>query len=218
MTMPAEPNKVGRRGFIVGLVAFLAAGAGYLRWGNAAQESEPLPEGSQRASDPARSHAASHAKEDTRTHEAFFAPADHPTLFALADVIVPRDGAFPAASEIDLLPRLEAWIQSDSARRFIYSAFWPELVRASQSPRREEEGHRGNAGEAKLLAQDPLEAACESWYAEYRSRGSRASSAAQIFEQLRRDVLRVYYSTDVGHSVLGYTGPAMRRHSPIGPA
>jgi hypothetical protein len=204
MTETEQRSGIGRRGFLVGLSALIATGASYLRWGSSTDRGESRETlNSTRAP---RNTPTSGRDERTGDSESagFFAEADHIALFALADVIVPRDGEAPAASEIGLLPLLEEWIRSDSARRFTYSALWPELARAVHPP----EAH------STPLSLEQLEERCGVWHADYRARGARASSAAQIFEQLRRDVLRVYYSTEAGHNVLGYSGPAMRMGSP----
>ena len=48
--------------------------------------------------------------------EPLFPPEDWPLLLAVADVIVPREGDLPAASEIDLLPKLESWARGSASR------------------------------------------------------------------------------------------------------
>lgn len=206
MIRTEEKSRIGRRGFLVGLSALIAAGASYVRWGSStgSEESRETRNSTHGASHTTASGDGERPGANESTQDVFFAEADQMALFALADVIVPRDGEAPAASEIGLLPLLEDWIRSDSARRFAYTALWPELARAVHPPE----------APSTPLSLAELEGRCAAWHADYRARGARASSAAQIFEQLRRDVLRVYYSTEAGHSVLGYSGPAMRMGSP----
>lgn len=121
--------------------------------------------------------------------------ADLPLLLALADAVVPRDGDQPAASGIDLLPRLERWVQASPGRMRLYAFGWPLLAAELR--------RRFGAG---TPAPDALEPVLETWYREYRD-GS-AGEAARFFEQLRRDVLRAYWSSPTGWAAVGYTGPA----------
>ncbi len=121
--------------------------------------------------------------------------ADLPLLLALADAVVPREGSHPAASEIDLLPRLERWITASRGRMRLYLAGWPPLAA---------ELRRRFASEAP--APEALEPLLESWYREFRD--GTADAAGHFFEQVRRDVLRAYWSSPSGWSAVGYTGPA----------
>ncbi|MFK7898231.1 MAG: hypothetical protein AB8G23_20530 [Myxococcota bacterium] len=205
MTDSPQSGGVGRRGFLFGIFGFFALIAGGIRFSRFGQPGENQGEG-----------PTDLPKPENPPEPGFFALEDRSALFALADIIVPRDGAVPAASEVDLLPSLEAWITSDASRQLTYAAFWPELARATR------ENATPDTSAAARTADDlrplpELEAACATWYAEYRAQGDRASSAAKLFEQLRRDVIRTYYSTAAGHAVLGYDGPAMRMNMSSGP-
>ncbi|MCP5110101.1 MAG: gluconate 2-dehydrogenase subunit 3 family protein, partial [bacterium] len=54
------------------------------------------------------------------------------TLLVIADVIVPRYGDSPAASEIGLIPKLEKLIRDSPARAAVYRQGWRELAEAIQ--------------------------------------------------------------------------------------
>lgn len=125
-----------------------------------------------------------------------FAARDHALLLALADVIVPRSGDSPGAGEIDIVPRLEEWIRGSEQRAQTYARGWPALVRAVRArvPHRD-----GRLEEAKL------EELCADLYRGYRQ--ERRSVEAVTFEQLRRDVLRLYYASPAGWAWVGYLGP-----------
>jgi hypothetical protein len=122
---------------------------------------------------------------------------DEPLLLRIADVIVPADGDSPPASGIDLLPRLERWIGSSSGRRAIYERGWPAL-----------------ALRVRELGPEPgaaaLAALCGELHGSFRA--GAGDAAAGFFEQLRRDVLRVYWASPAGWAAVGYTGPAHRAH------
>jgi hypothetical protein len=112
-------------------------------------------------------------------------------------VVVPPDGDSPPASGIDLLPRLERWVGSSSGRRALYEKGWPAL-----------------ASRVRALGPEPDAAALEALCAELHRafREGRSDGAASFFEQLRRDVLRVYWSSPAGWAAVGYTGPAHEAH------
>jgi hypothetical protein len=123
---------------------------------------------------------------------------DQELLLRVADVIVPGDGDSPSARGIDLLPRLERWVASAPGRRDLYTSVWPQFagrVRALVGP--------------EPAAAD-LERLCWSWFRAYRD-GS-ADEVGRFFEQLRRDVLRVYWASPTGWAAVGYGGPA---HGPV---
>ena len=110
-----------------------------------------------------------------------------------ADVLVPRHGVHPAASEIDFLPRLDRWVASSPLRARSYREWWPAF----------ETEVRARSGE---VLPDPkeLQMLFGRWHEAYRK--DRPSDAARFFEQLRRDVLRIYYSSPQGWASLGYAG------------
>jgi hypothetical protein len=120
-------------------------------------------------------------------------------LLVAADVLVPRQGVHPAASEIDFLPRLDRWIASSARRARTYRETWPAF----------ESEVRAHSGEA-LPDPKELQVLFGRWYEAYRQK--RPSDAARCFEQLRRDVLRIYYSSPQGGASLGYVGRVVRAH------
>jgi hypothetical protein len=168
---------VRRRDFLLGGAGLAAAAAGLWLWRRGGERSTPAP------------------ATEARILGGVMPAAELPLLLALADAVVPRDGSQPAASEIDLLPRLERWITASPGRMRLYVAGWPPL--ASELRRR-----------FGRQATDPqaLEPLLESWYREFRD--GTTGAAAHFFEQVRRDVLRAYWSSPAGWSAVGYTGPA----------
>jgi hypothetical protein len=120
---------------------------------------------------------------------------------AVADAIVPRDEEWPAASEGDFLPGLELFVASSAHRRRNHEKYWPlfeaeirrtvPIVDGRPDPKR-------------------LRERLEYLHVQYRS-GHRSAVAA-FFEQLRRDVLRIYYSSPEGWARVGYAGPVQRAH------
>jgi hypothetical protein len=124
-----------------------------------------------------------------------------PLLLAAAEVLVPRHGGHPAASEIDLLPRLDRWVASSPSRARFYRRRWPAFEEEVRMRLRYEQGRP-----------DPrkLRALFQQWYREYRR--ERPGEAARFFEQLRRDVLRAYYSSPAGWASVAYAGPVTRPH------
>jgi hypothetical protein len=118
-------------------------------------------------------------------------------LLAAADVLVPRHGVHPAASEIDFLPRLDRWVASSPQRARSYREMWPAFEREV----------RARSG-AALPDPKELQVLFGRWHEAYRK--DRPSDAARFFEQLRRDVLRVYYSSPQGWASLGYAGRVVR--------
>jgi hypothetical protein len=133
--------------------------------------------------------------------EPLFPPEDWPLLLAVADAIVPREGDLPAASEIDLLPKLESWARSDASRLRIYKKGWPRFRKLLE-----------RAGEAS--ASGPSINTLSQLHTRYRLE-DRPPQGAAFFEQLRRDVLRIYYASPAGWASVSYTGPVHRPH-PIG--
>ena len=187
-TRPNGAGRVGRvkrRRFLVA-VAALVAGAG-LAWLFGGRRSK-------RASEPALA-----------APDSLFPPATRPVLFAFADAIVPRHGGHPAASEVDLVPHLERWARADARRRRFYQREWERF--AVEIRRRV--AFVGGRPEPEALV-----ALLEHWYAAYRTE-ERPDTHARFFEQLRRDVLRVYYASPAGWASVGYAGPVHRTH-PMG--
>lgn len=134
-----------------------------------------------------------------------FPAARQPLLLALADVIVPRAGDSPAASEIDLVPRLERWVERSPNVARIYAVAWKDMDAAVRAQVRFEAGRP-----------DPqaLHALCERWFREYTD-APRPSRAALVFEQLRWDVLTVYYASPAGRTFVGDPGRAPAPFSPV---
>ena len=134
-------------------------------------------------------------------------PASRVLFLAVADAIVPRHGGQPAASEIPFAPLFEDWVRAASDRETVYARYWGRFeqdIRARLAPA----GDRPDPG--------PLTELLQEWYRAYRDE-ARPSVAAQFFEILRRDVLRVYWASPAGWSAVGYPGPA-RRSRPTGSA
>jgi hypothetical protein len=127
-----------------------------------------------------------------------FSPEDRDLLLTIADIIVPRDGDLPAASEIDILPKLERWARSSESRLTIYETGWPRL-RALL----EKKGEIGGAG--------PSDRTLRRLHLQYRFK-RRPRGESVFFEQLRRDVLRLYYASPEGWKAVSYTGPVHRRN------
>ena len=151
-----------------------------------------------------RKSVETHVPLDPPEAEPVFPAADRALLIALIDQIVPRDGDAPAASEIGLLPRLEDWARQRESRLAIYRKGWPRL-RAYLEKERSEGGEIDFEGRS-----------LHDLYMRYR-RSRRSGPAAHCFEQFRRDVLRLYYSSPEGWASVAYTGPVRRSH-PDGPA
>lgn len=180
------PSGLRRRGFLAGALA-LAAGCadGSLRWWRGAPAAPGAP-----------------AAAPVVTGWTPVPAPQLPVFWAVADVIVPRWQGHPAASEIDLLPRLEklarmfpepaayryqTWLQFEAVlrRRVDFSAGLPD------------------PGQLHELF--------ESLYTEWR-RADRPSAESHYFEKLRMDVLRAYYSSPAGWKAVGYAGPVRRSH------
>jgi len=131
-----------------------------------------------------------------------FPPETLATLLVIADVIVPRSGSSPAASEIDLVPRLERLILRSPSAAKSYRKSWPILAQNIQEKVPVVEGQLDPAELARLL---------EVYHGRFR-RTRRGGKLGNAFEQLRRDVLRVYYASPAGQAFAGYPGP---HHGPL---
>ena len=185
---PTGRARIGRRALLIG-AAFTLGGIAKL-WPVSPGQVAPLEPEPERLS-PA-----------TLPTSRFFAPTAIPLVLAVADAIVPRYGEHPAASEIDLLPRLDECIDVSSEGGDFYLKYWRRF-------------------EAELLATVPsangrpepaaLSARCESWYEEYY-REDAPSLASNYLEGLRRSVLLAYYTLPAGWASVGYAGPAHLRH------
>ena len=122
-------------------------------------------------------------------------------MIAIADAIVPGDGEHPAASEIDIVPKLERWVSSTPQRLHLYKREW-RLFAAGLRLRLSFAGDRAHS---EVLA--PL---LEQWFEAFRTQPT-PDGHAHFFEQLRQDVLRVYYASPAGWASLGYPGPAFQQ-------
>jgi len=175
-----------RRTFLLGGAAVVVGGAGGLLSIHARRRS-------------ARLESADHsAPLSGPVAMPLFPVEDRALLLAVADVIVPRDGDLPAASEIDLLPKLERWARGSTSRLRTYEEGWPRFRALLE-----------RKGEAD--ASGPSERTLRRLHLRYRF-ARRPSREAAFFEQLRRDVLRLYYASPAGWMSVSYTGPVHRRH------
>jgi hypothetical protein len=118
-------------------------------------------------------------------------------LLAVADVIVPRQGDSPAASEIDFAARFEDMLAGFPELARVYRRDLPHFVEAV----RRRVPMPGGAPDPDLLAR-----LCERWHVAARSE-ARPEPAARFFELLRDDVLRVYYASPAGWAFAGFDGP-----------
>ncbi len=147
-----------------------------------------------------------HRREVPATAPASIFPArTQPVLFAVADAIVPRWGVHPAASEIDLVPRLERWVRAAPRRRRFYQREWESF----EAGIRRRVPFAGDRPEPEALV-----TLFEGWYDDFRTQAD-PDTHVRLFEQLRRDVLRVYYASPAGWASVGYAGPVHRTH-PMG--
>jgi len=196
---------VRRRAFLLGGAAVALVGAGGLAsirgWKSRVQREDASADHASAGGDP---HSELHSGPPTGANAKqgvvapIFPVEDRPLLLALADAIMPRAGDHPAASEIDLLPRLERWVHTSDSRIQIYERGWPRLRAALE-----------RAGEAG--ASGPSSRTLRALYRRFRLDEQPPPEAA-FFEQLRRDVLRVYYASPAGWASVDYTGPAHRPH------
>lgn len=136
-----------------------------------------------------------------------FAEPDLAVLLAVADVIVPRDGAHPAASETPLLDVLARRARDVPDLAQLLEAGLPGFARAVRS---RVPAARGT-GDARAPSPAGLDAAllarlCESYHRELRER-PRPSREAVYFELLRSEVLFAYYATPAGWASVGFDGP-----------
>ncbi|MDJ0867050.1 MAG: hypothetical protein QNK03_13145 [Myxococcota bacterium] len=136
-----------------------------------------------------------------------FPPDAGPLLLAVADAVVPRYGPHPAASEIDLVPRLERSIVLSPAGPDLYRNHW----RAFETAVRTRVPYAHGRPDAEALS-----ALLWEWFREYRDEAD-PSVPAGYFEALRRNVLRAYYSSAAGWASVGYAGPVRLSH-PVGDA
>ena len=152
-----------------------------------------------------RKTAKKPAESDPTAPESLFSPESRKVLLGVADVIVPRDGEHPAASEIDLVPRLERRVLASEGRLLLHRMNWWRFEGAIRQRVSFTDGRPDPQALAPIL---------EGWYAAFRSE-RRPSAEARFFEALRRDVLRIYYSSPAGWASVGYAGPVHRSH-PLG--
>jgi hypothetical protein len=125
-------------------------------------------------------------------------------LLAVADAIVPRFEGHPAASEIDLLPRLERCIEASPDGAEFYRRNWSRFERDLRQRVPFPDGPP---------APEALHATLEQWHREYVSQHA-PSPAARYFEGLRRNVLLAYYTSPDGWASVGYAGPGHSEAAP----
>jgi hypothetical protein len=191
-----------RRVFLItgAIVAMGVSTAGLLRWLGLAPSADPdSPNAaSLEAARPERPAGAAESQAEASSHGPIFPPEDHALLFILTDLIVPREGEHPAASEIDLLPRLEGWIRSSERRVRTYRKNWPAMLKVA---------NRLTSADGKLN-QVKLAKRMHTWGKRFRKQKRVHRAIVPFFEQFRRDVMRAYYSSPEGWASMGYTGPA----------
>ena len=193
-----------RRAFLLGGAAVALVGAGGLLSIRSRQRSAHTDNVHSDAAQTDSAHSQSApvgAPVTEPDSEPFFPPEDWPLLLAVADAIVPREGDLPAASEIDLLPKLESWVRGSAPRLRIYERGWPRFRALLE--------RKGEAG-----ASGPSRQTLTRLHTRYRFE-DRPPQEAAFFEQLRRDVLRLYYASPAGWASVSYTGPVHRPH-PLG--
>jgi hypothetical protein len=187
---------VRRRDFLVATVVAVigATAAGVAHWlrrraGSEAPEAPPPPE-------------AEDAAVGTEVEDAapLVPPEDEPWLLALADAIVPRDGELPGARDIDIVPRLEAYVRSSASRLGVYRRGWPDLRRFLE---------KRSARAPDATRDEVARGAMRRFVRMYRRRRT-PPRRARMAEQLRRDVLGVYYASPSGWASVGYAGPPYR--------
>jgi hypothetical protein len=137
---------------------------------------------------------------DGSAHSSGIFPAsDQALALALADAIVPRFGPHPAASEIDLLPRVERSLALMETGELVRSN-WSALAAAL----------RASIPRNPAVDPEKLRALLEVWYRQARRPDPRPE--AVCFEALRCAVLRAYYTSPEGWRAAGYPGPVHRTH------
>jgi hypothetical protein len=181
-------KKFPRRRILVAMAAIVAAGLGLLRLLDPRRDRRPA-ESTLAPADEVRSHPP----------EPFGFPRNSsPLLLAVADAIVPRFGPHPAASEIDLLPRLDRCLATSAEGAEVFHRHWPSFEREI----RQRVPFRAGRPEANAL-HDVL----EQWHRDYATQ-SDPSLPVSYFEGLRRYVLLAYYTSPAGWASVGYPGPA----------
>ena len=98
-------------------------------------------------------------------------------LLVIADVIVPRYGDSPAASEIDLIPQLQRLIKESPARARVYANEWVKLVKIIE----ERVPVVGGKPDPDELARH-----LQVYHRRYR-RTKKGGDLGRAFEQLRRE-------------------------------
>lgn len=137
--------------------------------------------------------------------EPLVAPETLPLFLFVANAIVPRSGVSPGAGEIDIMPRIERWAATSPSTRRLYREGWPRLAAAIDAHARGADGQPDADAVRDLLAR---------YLARFRRRVS-GTDLGRTTEQIRRDVLRAYYSSPDGRAFVGYDGPA-HVASPVG--
>ncbi len=143
---------------------------------------------------PAQAQTTSNAGSDENAPA--IPPETIPILLAVADIIVPRYGDSPAASEIDLLPRLQRLIDASPSLTRSYRKNWVKLAKIIQD-------------EVPVVDGKPEPKELARHLRIYHRRFRRTRSGGDLgnaFEQLRRDVLGIYYTSPEGRAWVGYSG------------
>jgi hypothetical protein len=115
----------------------------------------------------------------------------------VADAIVPRFEGHPAASEIELIPRLKRCMEASPDGADFYRRHWSQFERELRQRVPFPDGRP---------VPEALHATLEQWHREYVSQPT-PSLAASYFEGLRRNVLLAYYTSPAGWTSVGYAGP-----------
>ena len=187
-TPEGDEKKLPRRRFMIAMGAVIAVGAGLWRLLDA--RTSPKPDVAK------QSPIENAARPPVGTTG--FSYDSPPLLLAVVDAIVPRFGAHPAASEIDLLPRLDRCLAASPEGPDVFRRHWPSFEREI----RQRVPFRAGRPDPDVL-HDVL----EQWHHDYATE-SNPSLPASYFEGLRRYVLLAYYTSPAGWASVGYSGPA----------
>jgi hypothetical protein len=187
-TPKGDVKKLPRRRFLIAMGALVAAGTGLWRL---------LDPRTSRKPDQVNQNPIENAARPS-VGTTGFSYDSPPLLLAVMDAIVPRFGAHPAASEIDLLPRLDRCLDASPEGPDVFRRHWPSFEREIRQRVPFRAGRPDPDALHDVLAQ---------WHRDYATE-SDPSLPASYFEGLRRYVLLAYYTSPAGWASVDYSGPA----------